>query len=159
MYLHLKMSIPFSITAVICKSCSSKGPSRERIKGKTERESLLCKSGQNKARTKKVQERQELLQKKKKPTREHSSGLERLQAANGWTPALPVSEGRGARSEAVPRGFHVGKHSSYATYVTVFWNAFFFFLYEHKQFALLKHLSWLSPFSLCAAGNLEGWLL
>lgn len=78
--------------------------------------------------------------------------MERLQTANGWTPVLPVSERRGAQSEAVPRGFHVGKYSSYDTHVTVFWNAFNI---STNSFCTAQTFILALAISFCAAGNLD----
>lgn len=78
--------------------------------------------------------------------------MERLQTANGWTPVLPVSERRGAQSEAVPHGFHVGKYSSYDTHVTVFWNAFNI---STNSFCTAQTFILALAISFCAAGNLD----
>lgn len=71
MYLHLKMSIPFYITAVICKSCSSEHPSKGEDKRQPGKRFLrLCKSGQNKASTRVQDSRgEEGFPKKKKKKR------------------------------------------------------------------------------------------
>lgn len=88
---------------------------RRPIKGEDKRQkgkrfaSLQVRSEQGKYKGKDGRGREGFQKRKKKPTGEHSTGLERLQT-NDWLPMLPVSKRRTAQSE-VPHCFHLGKYS------------------------------------------------
>lgn len=94
---------------------------------------------------------------KKKTKGENSTGLEQLQTTNGRTPELPVRKRRGARSEVVPHGFHVGKYSCLRTLLmlqfphwSTFISAFAQTVFTVETFTLALIVS------VCAAGNWGG---